>query len=61
MTKSNRICFLYTNTNGLHELNENVSKTIELAMMCYRCLQNQRPLQLVVGCCMFENNGNQRK
>jgi DNA polymerase III epsilon subunit-like protein len=26
MTKSNRICFLYTDTNGLHELNENVSK-----------------------------------
>lgn len=26
MTKSKNICFLYTDTNGLHELNENVSK-----------------------------------
>lgn len=26
MNKSKNICFLYTDTNGLHELNENVSK-----------------------------------
>ena len=26
MIKSKRICFLYTDTNGLHDLNENVSK-----------------------------------
>lgn len=26
MTKSKKICFLYTDTNGLHELNEDVSK-----------------------------------
>ena len=24
--KSNKLCFIYTNTNGLHELNENVTK-----------------------------------
>jgi DNA polymerase III epsilon subunit-like protein len=26
MNKSKKICFLYTDTNGLHELNENVTK-----------------------------------
>ncbi len=26
MTKSNKVCFMYTDTNGLHELNEDVSK-----------------------------------
>jgi hypothetical protein len=26
MSKSKKICFMYTDTNGLHELNEDVSK-----------------------------------
>ena len=30
MSKSKKICFMYTDTNGLHELNEDVSKKVNI-------------------------------